>query len=307
MILLNKFFRWYRGHKVNFLMIVFATIIGVLLIKAYIKNERETTNSNDVKEYNLYNESTIKSTKSAITYEDVESGILETANRVIDKFITLLNENNYVEAYNLLSKDCKSELYPSIDDFKINYYDEIFKTYKSYTMQNWLKNTYKIEYRESLLDTGGVKEESFIRDYITVVRENNEYKLNINNFIGVNIINKKVENQGLEIEIVSKSIYMNYEIYKISVKNNLSQKIKLCNLQELASIYILDNNNIRYYACLNELTEAEIQIPSKVKTNFNIKFMNTYTDGKSIQKIVFQNILLQGEQKNNIKVICDII
>ena len=225
MILLNKFFRWYRGHKVNFLMIVFATIIGVLLIKAYIKNERETTNSNDVKEYNLYNESTIKSTKSAITYEDVESGILETANRVIDKFITLLNENNYVEAYNLLSKDCKSELYPSIDDFKTNYYDEIFKTYKSYTMQNWLKNTYKIEYRESLLDTGGVKEESFIRDYITVVRENNEYKLNINNLdekekrINFETF-KKTENNNADSNIAyqkERNFYMKY-IYLINYR-----------------------------------------------------------------------------------------
>ena len=188
---MNRFFRWYRNHKVIFLIGVLATILGILLIKTYIKEEREIINEDDVQEYISYNESTVKSTKSAITYKEVESNVLETANKTIDKFITLLNENNYVEAYNLLSKDCKSELYPDIDDFKVNYYDENFKTYKSYTMQNWFNNTYKIEYRESLLDNGGIKTESFIRDYITVVLEKNEYKLNINNFIGIEEINKK--------------------------------------------------------------------------------------------------------------------
>ena len=284
---MNRFFRWYRNHKVIFLIGVLATILGILLIKTYIKEEREIINEDDVQEYISYNESTVKSTKSAITYKEVESNVLETANKTIDKFITLLNENNYVEAYNLLSKDCKSELYPDIDDFKVNYYDENFKTYKSYTMQNWFNNTYKIEYRESLLDNGGIKTESFIRDYITVVLEKNEYKLNINNFIGIEEINKKIENQGVEIEIINKSVYMNYEIYKISVKNNLSQKINLCNLQEIDNIYLLDDKNIRYYAYLNELTEAEIQIPGKIKTNLNIKFITNYTEGKRIQKIIF--------------------
>ncbi|MGN1352155.1 MAG: hypothetical protein ACI4VE_05225 [Clostridia bacterium] len=303
---MNRFFRWYRNHKVIFLIGVLATILGILLIKTYIKEEREIINEDDVQEYISYNESTVKSTKSAITYKEVESNVLETANKTIDKFITLLNENNYVEAYNLLSKDCKSELYPDIDDFKVNYYDENFKTYKSYTMQNWFNNTYKIEYRESLLDNGGIKTESFIRDYITVVLEKNEYKLNINNFIGIEEINKKIENQGVEIEIINKSVYMNYEIYKISVKNNLSQKINLCNLQEIDNIYLLDDKNIRYYAYLNELTEAEIQIPGKIKTNLNIKFITNYTEGKRIQKIIFQKIFLQSEE-NYIKIVCDII
>ena len=303
---MNRFFRWYRNHKVIFLIGVLATILGILLIKTYIKEEREIINEDDVQEYISYNESTVKSTKSAITYKEVESNVLETANKTIDKFITLLNENNYVEAYNLLSKDCKSELYPDIDDFKVNYYDENFKTYKSYTMQNWFNNTYKIEYRESLLDNGGIKTESFIRDYITVVLEKNEYKLNINNFIGIEEINKKIENQGVEIEIINKSVYMNYEIYKISVKNNLSQKINLCNLQEIDNIYLLDDKNIRYYAYLNELTEAEIQIPGKIKTNLNIKFITNYTEGKRIQKIIFEKIFLQSEE-NYIKIVCDII
>ena len=303
---MNRFFRWYRNHKVIFLIGVLATILVILLIKTYIKEEREIINEDDVQEYISYNESTVKSTKSAITYKEVESNVLETANKTIDKFITLLNENNYVEAYNLLSKDCKSELYPDIDDFKVNYYDENFKTYKSYTMQNWFNNTYKIEYRESLLDNGGIKTESFIRDYITVVLEKNEYKLNINNFIGIEEINKKIENQGVEIEIINKSVYMNYEIYKISVKNNLSQKINLCNLQEIDNIYLLDDKNIRYYAYLNELTEAEIQIPGKIKTNLNIKFITNYTEGKRIQKIIFQKIFLQSEE-NYIKIVCDII
>ena len=303
---MNRFFRWYRNHKVIFLIGVLATILGILLIKTYIKEEREIINEDDVQEYISYNESTVKSTESAITYKEVESNVLETANKTIDKFITLLNENNYVEAYNLLSKDCKSELYPDIDDFKVNYYDENFKTYKSYTMQNWFNNTYKIEYRESLLDNGGIKTESFIRDYITVVLEKNEYKLNINNFIGIEEINKKIENQGVEIEIINKSVYMNYEIYKISVKNNLSQKINLCNLQEIDNIYLLDDKNIRYYAYLNELTEAEIQIPGKIKTNLNIKFITNYTEGKRIQKIIFQKIFLQSEE-NYIKIVCDII
>ena len=99
---------------------------------------------------------------------------------------------------------------------------------------------------------------------------------------------------------------MNYEIYKISVKNNLSQKINLCNLQEIDNIYLLDDKNIRYYAYLNELTEAEIQIPGKIKTNLNIKFITNYTEGKRIQKIIFQKIFLQSEE-NYIKIVCDII
>ena len=104
------------------------------------------------------------------------------AKKIIDNFVTYCNNGEIEEAYNLLSEECKEELFPDLETFKNNYHSKIFTDYKMYNLMAWINSdncfTYKVEITEDILTTGGASELN-IEDYYTIVKNNNEYKLNI--------------------------------------------------------------------------------------------------------------------------------
>lgn len=191
--MINKFFIWYRDNKVAFwtmLLIVVGILFAIKISNNQILHKSKKRGEEKLPKDYFYNSGVIKSRKSAVTTNSVEPERLKIANKIIDNFISLLNNGDYTMAYQLLTDDCKNELFPSLEVFKTNYYDKIFKTYKSYNMQNWVKNTYKIELRENLIDTGGIPSKKYIRDFITIVPNGSESKININSFIGKETIRK---------------------------------------------------------------------------------------------------------------------
>lgn len=100
----------------------------------------------------------------------------------IKTFIEYCNNRKIEEAYDMLSEDTKYNLYKSKTEFVKNYYITFFKTKKIYNMQAWITSggyyTYKVEFEEDLLSTGGA-DSNKIEEYYTVVKENEKYKINI--------------------------------------------------------------------------------------------------------------------------------
>lgn len=74
---------------------------------------------------------------------------------VIREFISKCKENKVEEAYSMISKKCKEDLYSTVSEFKEKYYDIMFtKGYDIETEYDSENNLYKIIFYESVLQTG---------------------------------------------------------------------------------------------------------------------------------------------------------
>ena len=160
----------------------------------------------------------VTSQKSTVAGERVLNDKLNKETEVITEFVENCTNQRIEEAYNMLTEECKEELYSSLSDFKIYYCGNYFNVPRaSFEMENWFANTYKVNIVPDMLSTGRVEDNKVNQDYITLVKENGEYKLNVNSYIGRTNINEIKEQSNIEVKVNYKDVYMDYEIGRAHV------------------------------------------------------------------------------------------
>lgn len=293
--------RWYNQNRKEFWKVVgiIALIIIVLQIINFIyskKNEEQLKNSNkqtEKNEYKEYNSLVIGDSTSGVTGQTI-NGTQEKKLKVLDNFIQFCNEQKVEEAYNLLTNECKEEMYPNIESFTNNYYNNIFGgKKKNVSIENWIDDTYKVKIMEDSLSTGVYDTENVIQDYITIKdTEDDVYKLNINNYIGAITLSEIKEDKNIKVEVLKKDIYMDYITYDFKITNNTKNQILMDDLTNLESMYITDNKGIKYYAYTHELTQEELLIKPGEERELTIKYYCKYISTKQIKEIEFSKIIL---------------
>ena len=162
--------------------------------------------------------------------------------------------------------------------------------------------TYKVTYYEDdLLATGGTTTNKNFEDYITIINQNGERKLNINNFIKKQEINKTQATEAIQITIKNKRVYRSYEQYRILIKNNTKNTISISDGENSEDIYLLDKNEAKYVAFIHEIPLENLSIKPMRTTELDITFNKIYYTYRNIEKIQFNNICL--DQENNIRTI----
>ncbi len=295
---LIRFFNQNR-RKIIIIILFIVFLLGIIqLLNYFAKKENNTNNAkNESIAENLIIKNEVVSQKSAISGTNISTKNLKKDTDVIGKFIEYCNSKNIEGAYELLTDECKEVMFPSIEDFNRVYYEHIFNNQaRSYTVENWISNTYKIEYSNDILSTGKIDNDIGLLDYITVVEINGEYKLNINNYVGRSIPNKTTEIKDILITINSIDSYMDYEIYNLSVENKSDNTILLDTNDSTKSVYLQDTNDTKYYFYNNEVIQNRLKVQSKLKNTIEIKFMNPYTSGRTIKKLVFSNLVLNYDE-----------
>ena len=306
----KKIAEWYIYNKNKVLMAVFVIVVIVLvsiivnLINSIQLNNAQTntlanmqTNENTQQAENPVGNFTdiyVDSNDSSVTGESVgfsQINMLDT----INQFVQLCNEGNVNEAYNMLSDECKEDVYPSLDSFSNNYYNTIFNGQrKNISVENWVDNIYKVTFENDALSTGIYTQEGTIQDYITVARnENNELRLNINNYIGREKINKTYTDvSNVTITVLRSDTYMDYETYTYSITNNTNNTILLDDKSSTDNMYIQDENENQYTAYIHELSEAQLTITPGETKEVTIKYYSRYGSTKNITQVVFNKIIL---------------
>ena len=153
---MHRLIRLYNQNRE--IVIVIAIIVALILIVIYTlnsiiaksqeKNLSEMSNlaNNSINDKTAISQSDI----SAITGEKVENN--ESNAETIKQFIEYCNEGEYELAYNMLSEECKKEVYPSLERFKTVYVDRIFTIKRMHTLKNWYSSrdydTYFVRYTE---------------------------------------------------------------------------------------------------------------------------------------------------------------
>ena len=226
---------------------------------------------------------------------------IEDNSNIIKTFVKYCNESNLQEAYNMLTDDCKEQLYKTLDIFKTNYINQIFKGQKSYKLELWTENdnyyTYRITYIDgNPLQTGGYNSNNNYVDYITIVKNDNEFKLNVNQFIKKENLNKEKIDDNFEITVNSRNIYMNYESYNITIKNNTQKTVLINDGKTAKNIYLLDSDDIKYMSLVNELTTGILTINPQYKTTFNLKFNKIYNANIKTENMQINDIYLDKEK-----------
>ena len=306
--MLRKLRILYHNNKTKIWLILGIIIFVYVIIRmfnAQIKKENEEkinngTNQNFQVTTYLPSSQTSVMTNSSTTKEN-----LKKDTEIIKNFIDFCNDNNIEEAYNLLSQQCKDELYKNINDFYNKYYKNIFNEKRSYDIENWASSkniTYKVKYLNDIMSLGTVNDE-YIEEYITVVTENNEKKLNINQFIGKEELNLKMETDNLNSTVVNKYVYYDYEEYEIIFENNTDKNIILDTKENTESVYIEDTKDVKYTWFGNEVPNSYLNLNSGESKRLRLKFNEIYTGKKTDSTIYLTDVNIDGqEEKATIKI-----
>lgn len=300
---------FYYQNKSKIWKIILLTILMLGLI--YILNEIVGSGSsqptiaedNNAKQYFNNTTNVFISNKEAISGSTITKNETKKIDTTIGNFLDYCNSGKIEQAYKMLSDSCKEKDYKTIQDFQETYIKRKFQGSQSYSIKKWEENTYQVELKTDILSTGTLSNESSIVEYITIVNQNGENKLNINNYIGNEKLNKKAINKNIEILAIEKDIYMDYETYKFKIKNNSNKTIKLDSLNSTGTVYLKDSNNNKYKSAIHEVIEEEMIIDTKRTIELEIKFINPYMSSKDIKKIIFEDVILDYNKyiKENIK------
>jgi len=290
----GKFLRWYRINKVKFWRYIVAIALGYALIMTFnnnAKQKREVINNTEqiISTPSKASNSTIESSKVIIGGNTKSQEELQGFNNQISVFVNYCNQEKIENAYNMLSQDCKDELYPTLESFISNYYNRIFTVTKTYSIQNYSGDTYRVIYKDSLLETGGNASNSEVADYITIDSKN---KLSISSYIGREVISKEYSIGNLKFNVLERNIYIDYEKHKIDITNEGNYDARISDLKSARDIYASDSNNEFCYVFLNELPSYMVNISSGTTKTAILKFSKAYNQKSVINTIYFENIIL---------------
>ena len=291
---MEGFTHWYNLHRKTIWTIIgVAVLIFVMInvINSSLKQKEQTRNTVSINTIKM-NSISMDSDTSPITGDQITNDQKNTVT-VIDNFATYCNNGDIESAYNLLSSDCKEQMYQTKEDFKTIYYDPVFGGIKrEITVENWVGNIYKVKFAENALATGKFDQSNITQDYITIVKENGQTKLNINSYIGKQQINRTQEADNVKIKVVEANTYFDYQSFTFEITNNRDTPILINDPNIDSTMYIEDKNETHYQAYTHELAETDTKIPAGRTQTVTIKYYSRYSSNKVIKYTAFDRIVL---------------
>lgn len=277
---------------------IFAVIYGVNYLMK-IRSENYNTLAQNIPQQN-----TVVDNTSLTTNESVVGGVTLDENSlqeditIIEEFLNYCNNKEFEKAYELLSTSCKENVFNSFEQFKTSYCDQIFNTPKTYTTENWSGNIYRVRLVEDILATGQSSSSgSAIQDWITVVTEEDQEKLNINNYIGErNFSDTSSTTNDITIKMISENIYKDYENLTFEVTNNTENTIYLDDGEDPSTLYITDSNRVEHEASTGEIIYSTLTLLPGQTKRFTIKFTNTYISNRTITALTFSRVILNYDE-----------
>lgn len=301
---MHKLIKFYYDNKTKIIKIGLLIIFILLIIQlmnyiAKLNNQKEEKgtlisteqNNNDSNKENT--NTSVAAEKSAVTGELVDKEQITNAQNIIEQFVSYCNNGETEKAYNLLSKDCKNEVYKNLNIFETLYYKENFggNIKKTATIENWFGNTYTVYISADIMATGKI-EDTKKRDYYTLVDEEGSTKLNINSFIKKENINKEQTENNITYKIISKNVYMDYEEYTVQVQNGSENTILLDSMQSTKTIYLEDEKSVKYYCYTNEIISEFLKVNKGASTQLKLRFMRSYSSSQKNVSLVFSDIIM---------------
>lgn len=306
---MHNLFRFYNQNRIKIWIIVIAIIFGFTIIQILNKSveERKIAQSQEETLNNTINSESgknyTKESESMVSGGTVNQSYQDDFGNLLDNFLTYCINEKYEEAYNLLSTDCKETLYKSESLFETLYCNNKFTKLKTYSFQSWSsakgRYIYLVKIFDNMLATGKDNTQNYIQDYLTIVKENGEYKINIGGFIEKQAINQSTSKDGITIKITNAYIYMDYQIYDIELSNSTGETICLENMEDSNDVYLLDENETKFTSIINENIIDDFILESGYKKTIQIKFNASYRANLKMVEMVFSKIIENYQDNMN--------
>ena len=292
---------WKQIWIIALIILFIIAIIQILNSAAKNKSKVEGNqleNTSQTENQRLYEKESI----SLVSGEELTGSNKETFGKLIDEFINNCVNEKYDEAYKILSDDCKNELYPSKEIFIDQYCKPRFKKDKVIDFQLWSSGgayIYLVKIYDNMLSAGRLSTTTYTQDYYSIVQSGQEHKINVNGYLGRVERRKETSQDNIKIIVDYSNVYMDYEIYSITVQNRGEKDILLDTREETDSVYITDENGYNYEALMYEILDEDLVIKAGEEKNITIKFSNNYNDGVEMKGIVFSKIAKDYIAYNN--------
>lgn len=307
---MHKYIKFFYENKSKILKVVLIIVFVLIIIQVLnilYKEQQQEEYQQAKNNIDSSKNTTIDNSDYLINQnKDVKNDDNQEFEQMMEMFVGYCNSNNIKSAYDMLTQDCKDKLFPTVNDFKLNYVDILFDQEKIYSMQAWDKEDYKvtyvINYTQDILVTGG--QGKTIQEYYTfVMQEDGSYKMNINNFIySQKYEDLNTEEEGVLVKVLSKDVYKENVIYEFQVFNNTENSILLNGGKTGKSIYLLGNNKATFSSLQSDFDkDDEIVIKPQNNRKFRIKFNKVYNTNVMIKELVFDNVILNYEEYLNSK------
>lgn len=288
--------------------VIFVIILGIILAFLVIRilnanaKEKFEQKKSETQNTMIVQEKKDTSSQAVITQTEVEKPVQQNNLKVIEEFIGYCNNKEIEKAYGLLSEECQEEVFSSnIQYFKKNYVDKIFQTKKMYEMQAWVNGyqtqTYKVKIMEDILSTGKItSSKNNIEDYYTLVTKGDVTKINLNGYIGRQIIEKETVYSGIRVKLLYKDIYSEYETYKIEMENTTTNTILMDTQENVKTMYLESDEQNTYNAHSHEVDKTQLTIEPNQTKVVTIPFNKLYSNQAIIRKVVFSDVILNYEE-----------
>lgn len=282
-----------RKINQNLGTIIFAILVLVfvfIIAKAFNLIENATLRNNNNK---------VNSQQEQVSYLTdavIDNKTAASNKNILNEFIEACNNKDVNTAYNLLSDDCKQEFYKTEDIFSKYYIEKNFSIPRTYQIQAVATEdktaTYLLSLEEDIMVSGSVNDNNTVKDYITLTSDN---KINLNGFMVKKSMNKSSNKDNITITVKEKRVYMDYEEYTFTVKNETSNTIKMDSKESLISTYLLNSQDVKYSAYIDEMFDQDLIVNPNSTKEITIKFNKMYNTDYAIKKIVFSDIVQDYE------------
>lgn len=290
----NKIIRYFNQNRkkiAKYTLIIFGILVMIQVLNHAFKSGIGSSSQKE-------NESRItygSPNTAVVESKSVPQEVKETQMEEIKKFVDYCNNKQIDKAYDMLTNDCKNIFYPTVNDFIEKYYKTYFNTQKMVMLQSWMTeddySTYRVNYTEAdVMSTGNISNNQ-IETYITVEEIDDVNKLNINKFVYQDKIEKDSQLDNIKVKVNYVQKYIDYEIYDITIENYKDIPILIDSRRNSKSTYLLDDNDVKYGAYMNEISRNDLVINAKQSKNIKVKFNKMYNPGRNIVSVVFSDII----------------
>lgn len=268
-----------HGKKIIIILFVWAIIIAINYFVGKIEDTPEIQTN-----YNPH--------ESVMENGSVPTNLQEPIEQLIGQFVENCNNKDYEAAYNLLTEDCKNNIYPDIELFK-QYVDSVFPNKKIYNIQNFSNKDkiyiYTVNILNDILATGlnNEEDENVYSEKYVVIEENGQLKLSIRQYIGRQNLTYIYEDEYMKIKIESVDIKYDNIIYNLNITNKSENYIVYSDYSVDYEIALDTSEGLKRRA--DEVLEP-ITLDKLETKNFSVKFTIFYDEDTQIEDMLFDYI-----------------
>ncbi len=280
--------RFLKKHKKKVILYILLVWLIIFMINLYIKNRPPQINP------------------PMVTYEphipimnteqEVPEKYQEPIETIIDEYFRHCNNGEYEQAYNLITDECKENVYPTLEQFT-SYVKEVFEGKKKiYNIQSYSivgnKYIYSIRILDDILANGTTDGYYYYEEKFVMIEENGEIKLSIGEFVEKKNLNLAAEDDNMVIEITNVSMDYDTIEYEVKIRNKTDKYIVISDNMQSDEIVLDIGGQTRRP---NNMEYAYFFIsPNSVKTQ-KLQFNKFYDDGLTPNNLTFKMIRVLNE------------